>query len=136
MRWVWSTGEKTNAIKITTPGSYWARMIVDGCTATDTIEVKQDCYIDIPNAFTPNGDGINDYFLPRPLLAKGLATFKLSIYNRWGQLIFETEQIEGRGWDGKLNGVEQPEGVFVYKLDATFKDGQIENRQGNITLIR
>ncbi len=136
MRWVWSTGEKTNAIKITIPGSYWARMIVDGCTATDTIEVKQDCYIDIPNAFTPNEDGINDYFLPRPLLAKGLATFKLSIYNRWGQLIFETEQIEGRGWDGKLNGVEQPEGVFVYKLDATFKDGQIENRQGNITLIR
>ncbi|MBL7690652.1 MAG: PKD domain-containing protein [Flavipsychrobacter sp.] len=136
LRWLWSTGEKTNSIKVTTPGSYWAKVIVDGCTATDTIEVKQDCYLDVPNAFTPNGDGINDYFLPRPLLARGLATFKLNIYNRWGQLIFETEKIEGRGWDGRLNGVDQPEGVYVYTIDATFIDGQIEKRQGNITLIR
>ncbi len=136
LRWLWSTGEKTNAIKVTTPGSYWAKVIVDGCTATDTIEVKQDCYLDVPNAFTPNADGINDYFLPRPLLAKGLATFKLNIYNRWGQLIFETEKIEGRGWDGRLNGIDQPEGVYVYTIDATFVDGQIEKRQGNITLIR
>jgi len=136
MRWLWSTGERTSSIKVTAPGSYWAQLIVDGCTATDTVIVKQDCYIDIPNAFTPNGDGVNDYFLPRPLLAKGLATFKMMIYNRWGQVIFETENIAGRGWDGKVNDVDQPEGVFIYTLEATFIDGQIEKRQGNITLMR
>jgi gliding motility-associated-like protein len=98
--------------------------------------VKQDCYIDVPNAFTPNGDGVNDYFLPRPSLAKGLTSFTMSVYNRWGQLIFETDKIEGRGWDGRFNGAAQPEGVYVFMIDAKFKDGQIEKRQGNVTLLR
>jgi gliding motility-associated-like protein len=136
MRWLWSTGEKTSSINITSPGSYWATLIVDGCTATDTINVKEDCFIDVPNAFSPNGDGINDYFLPRPLLARGLATFKMTVYNRWGQTVFETDQTEGRGWDGKINGLEQPEGVYVFVVDATFIDGQKEKHQGNVTLLR
>ena len=92
--------------------------------------------MDIPNAFSPNGDGINDYFLPRPLLARGLVSFTMTIYNRWGQVIFESGNTEGRGWDGKLNGLEQPEGVYVYLIEATFKDGQMEKHQGNVTLLR
>ncbi len=135
-RWLWSDGNRTNSMKVVSPGTYWVRITVDGCTATDSVVVAEDCYMDVPNAFTPNGDGINDYFLPRPLLAKGLTSFSLSIFNRWGQTVFETNNTEGRCWDGKFNGTAQPEGVYVYLIEATFKDGQTEKHQGNITLMR
>jgi len=135
-RWLWSDGGRTNSMKVVSPGVYWVRITVDGCTATDSVIVTEDCYMDVPNAFTPNGDGINDYFLPRPLLAKGLTSFTLTIFNRWGQTVFETNNTEGRGWDGRFNGINQPEGVYVYLIEATFKDGQIEKHQGNVTLMR
>ncbi len=109
---------------------------IDGCTSTDSVTVLKDCYMNIPNVFTPNGDGMNDYFFPRQFLTSGLSTFTMQIFNRWGELIFSTDNIEGRGWDGKYNDVSQPEGVFVYKIDATFKDGQKEHHVGNVTLLR
>jgi gliding motility-associated-like protein len=92
--------------------------------------------MDIPNAFTPNGDGLNDYFFPRQQLSSGLVTFSMQIYNRWGQEIFATTNIDGRGWDGKFNGVDQPEGVFIYIIEGTFRDGQKESHKGNVTLVR
>lgn len=136
VNWLWNTGERTSSIKVGAPGTYWVRMTVDGCSATDSIIVQDDCYMNVPNAFTPNGDGVNEYFMPRPMAAHGLATFSMTIYNRWGQTIFETEQIEGRGWDGRFNGVAQPEGVYIYLIEATFQDGQQVKKQGNVTLIR
>ena len=60
----------------------------------------------------------------------------MNIYNRWGQLIFTTSNIDGRGWDGNFNDIAQPEGVYVYIIDATFIDGQTTHHQGNITLLR
>jgi gliding motility-associated-like protein len=135
-RWRWSTGEVGPKLGVVAPGIYGVTVTVDGCSGSDTVIVRQDCYMALPNVFSPNGDGVNDYFFPRPLLAKGLATFKMDIYNRWGQLIFTTNKTEGSGWDGKFNDVVQPEGVYVYVIDATFVDGQKERHQGNVTLIR
>ena len=134
--YLWNTGERTKAITIVAPGQYFATVTIDNCHASDSILVGNDCYMNIPNAFTPNGDGLNDYFYPRQLLAKGLTNFKMNIYNRWGQLIFETTSLDGVGWDGKLNNVDQPSGVYVYVIDAAFKDGQKEHHQGNVTLLR
>ena len=134
--WRWSNGETTPTIKVVQPGTYYATVKINGCEATDTVEVMNDCYLDIPNAFTPNGDGMNDYFFPRSLLARGLTSFKMDIYNRWGQLIFTTTNTEGRGWDGRFNDQPQPEGVYIFMIDATFKDGQKLHHQGNITLLR
>ncbi len=136
MRWLWNTGARTPSIQIGNPGTYWVQLTVDGCIATDSVIVNENCFMDVPNAFSPNGDGVNEYFMPRPLAAAGLATFKMTIFNRWGQTIFETQQIEGRGWDGSFNGTPQPEGVYVYLIEATFTDGQIDKRQGNVTLLR
>ncbi len=135
-KWMWSTGDTTAAIIVSQPGTYSSVVTVDGCASSDTVVVLKDCYMDIPNVFTPNGDGTNDYFYPRQLLTKGLTTFKMDIYNRWGQLLYETTSTDGRGWDGALNGVQQPEGVYIYLIEATFKDGQIEHHQGNVTLLR
>ena len=135
-KWKWSTGQTTPSIVVTTPGTYYVTVTINGCEASDTLVVKNDCYLDIPNVFTPNGDGLNDYFFPRNYLSKGLSTFSMNIYNRWGQLIFETNSTDGAGWDGKFNETEQPEGVYIYVIDATFIDGQKEHRQGNVTLLR
>jgi gliding motility-associated-like protein len=107
-----------------------------GCSTTDSVEVFKDCYIDIPNAFSPNGDGLNDYFIPRQYLSSGLVSFKMQVFNRWGQLIFETTSIDGRGWDGAFNGVAQPAGVYVYLIEASFINGRSERYQGNVTLFR
>jgi len=134
--WIWSTGETTAAILVSAPGYYSTTVTIGGCSASDTVWVANDCYMDIPNVFTPNGDGLNDYFYPRQFLTRGLTTFKMDIYNRWGQLLFESTSLDGRGWDGRFNNQDQPEGVYVYIIDASFKDGQKEHHQGNVTLMK
>ena len=134
--WLWNTGQTTSSIVIVAPGIYYATVNVNNCYASDTIVVASNCYMDIPNAFTPNNDGLNDYFFPRNLLTKGLATFSMNIYDRWGILIFASTSIDGKGWDGKFNNIDQPNGVYVYVIDATFIDGQKEHHQGNVTLLR
>lgn len=136
VKWLWSNGGTTPDMMVTEPGVYYLTVTMDGCTASDSITVQSGCYLDIPNAFSPNGDGINDYFFPRTLLSKGLATFSMEIYNRWGQLVFATTNTEGRGWDGRFNDVMQPEGVYVFVIDATFIDGEKEHHQGNVTLLK
>ncbi len=135
-QWLWSTGQTGPSIVVDAPGYYYATVNINNCYASDTVWVQNGCYLDIPNVFSPNGDGVNDYFFPRQFLARGLTTFSMNIYNRWGQLIFTTTSLDGRGWDGKFNNESQPEGVFIYVIDATFKDGQKEHHQGNVTLIR
>ncbi len=134
--WIWNDGSTHSYITITAPGTYYVKVSNNGCYATDTLIVYNDCYMNLPNVFSPNGDGINDYFFPRQYLTKGLITFNMQIFNRWGQLVYSTTGVDGRGWDGKFNDAPQPEGVFVYKIDATFKDGQIEHHTGNVTLLR
>ncbi len=132
----WSNGSKLSAITVVEPGVYTATVRLGGCTASSTVTVKNDCYMNIPNVFTPNADGSNDYFYPHQYLSSGLITFHMSIFNRWGQMVFESKSLNGRGWDGKMNDVPQPEGVYVYLIDGTFKDGQKEKHTGNVTLLR
>ena len=86
--------------------------------------------------FSPNNDGINDYFFPRQLLSANLSDFRMRIYNRWGQLIFETNKLDGRGWDGKFNEKPQPQGVYVYLIEAVTGNRYPEQYQGNVTLLR
>jgi gliding motility-associated-like protein len=132
----WSTGETSNGITVTQPGHYWVKASNGECSTTDSIWIQRDCYINVPNAFTPDGDGLNDYFLPRELLSSGVKTFKMDLYNRWGENIFTTTSIEGRGWDGKYNGVSQPMGVYVYVIDVEFNNNIKKTFKGNVTLIR
>ncbi len=109
-----------------------------GCVNTDTVMVRVEnrfCgepYIFIPNAFSPNGDGNNDVLYVRGEYIKEL---QLSIFNRWGELVFESHHPD-MGWDGTFRGEPLDPAVFVYYLKVTCHSGEVFEKQGNITLIR
>ncbi|ULQ53804.1 CCXG family PEP-CTERM protein [Flavihumibacter fluvii] len=112
-----------------------------GCLAMDEIEVRLNCSSDnvyIPNAFTPNNDGINEYFYP---MGKGVRSIKFfRIFNRFGQLVFERKDIaindRSAGWDGRYKGQNLPSGEFVYSLQVVCDSGQFIDLKGNVTLLR
>ncbi|MGA2823422.1 MAG: SBBP repeat-containing protein [Bacteroidales bacterium] len=106
----------------------------NGCSATDTVKILLDEYIIIfPNAFTPNGDGLNDVFRPK---ADNICRFTMSVYNRIGQLLFETDNIE-TGWNGMFRGELCPAGVYVYTATYEFAgSGERKTISGNFTLLR
>jgi gliding motility-associated-like protein len=107
-----------------------------GCfdTATATIKVLKTCYIAVPNAFTPNGDGFNDYLYP--LNAYKAGNLEFNVYNRFGQLVFHTTDWT-RKWDGKINGNLQSTGTYVWTLRYTNLDtGKKVFLKGTSILIR
>ncbi len=121
----------------TPPTSTWYYVTVidpSGCPTYDSVYVDVDptSNIYIPNIFSPNEDGNNDIYLVR---GQGIELFNMMIFNRWGQKIFESDDIDN-GWDGTKNGKHLGQGVFVYKIHATMYDGGSINQTGNITLIR
>ena len=136
LTYTWNTGASGSGITALVPGTYSATVSQFGCATTDTVEVLNDCYINIPNIFTPNGDGANDYFFPRQFLSSSVVAFKMDIYNRWGELIYSTTRTDGRGWDGAFNNKPQPDGVYIYSIDAVFENGKKEHHHGNVTLLR
>lgn len=115
---------------------YLSATDANGCAATDSLrlDVTNIFEVLLPNAFSPNKDGVNDGFgIVRSRGLKELLEFR--VYNRWGQLIFETNDFTAR-WDGNFKGVPQELGVYVFYIKAlTFLDNEYV-QQGNITLIR
>ena len=105
-----------------------------GCVDSAKIEViVLTDSIMIPSAFTPNNDGLNDVF--RPLGMKYQSLVEFSVYNRWGQRVFTTNNKEV-GWDGTFNGVKQDMDVYNYLLIVALDDGTNRIYKGNVTLIR
>jgi gliding motility-associated-like protein len=86
----------------------------------------------VPNAFTPNDDGKNDVFL---IYGPNFKSMKMRIYNQWGQIVFESAEAR-QGWDGRMNGVKQPSGVYAYYLEVVLFDGRKQVYKGSVTLIR
>jgi gliding motility-associated-like protein len=103
------------------------------CTSQDTFHIKVEFpeVITIPNAFTPNSDGLNDSWYP---IIVGSDNYETVIYDRWG--IHITTLKPNDKWDGKFNGKPCAEGVYFYNLTGTFKKGKKFKRTGSITLIR
>ena len=87
----------------------------------------------VPSGFSPNGDGKNDYL---HVLNVGVATLQeFRVYNRWGEMVYQTSDINDRGWDGTLNGKPQPVGTYVYYVEATC-EGKSISLKGNVILLR
>ncbi|GAA0527526.1 T9SS type B sorting domain-containing protein [Chitinophaga japonensis] len=103
-------------------------------TATRVIKVVPSCYIDVPTAFSPNGDGVNDYLYP--LNGYKAVDLRFSVYNRLGQLVFETNDWQ-RKWDGTVGGRPQGVGTYVWMLTYTHREtGQHVFKKGVATLVR
>ncbi len=118
---------------------YPVRLIVGNAipcydTGYQQLKVLYNCYIAVPSAFTPNGDGINDYLYP--LNAYKATNLEFRVFNRWGQQVFETRDWTKK-WDGTVNGIKQGNGVYVWFLTYTDSGtGQTYSSKGTTTLIR
>lgn len=141
--WEWDFGDASGSTQenpqhvFAEPGTYEVCQYVTtdhGCEdkICDSIIIYLQSLLNVPDAFTPNGDGINDEFY---VLNFGLRDFLLRIYNRWGQLIFETHD-PARGWDGTFRGVDQEMDVYVYVVTGQGLDGIPYYKKGNVTLMR
>lgn len=103
-----------------------------GCRRIDSVEVKVSPTLYIPNTFTPNEDLVNDVFKP---VFSGYIEIELLIFDRWGELIFRTNELYG-GWDGKKNNEKCPMDVYVYKLIAKDYKNHTFEKVGHVTLVR
>jgi gliding motility-associated-like protein len=109
-------------------------LTAEGCKATDSVTIKAfkgpDIYMS--TAFTPNHDGKNDKFTPFPVGIKEITYF--TVYNRWGQVVFETHRLH-EGWDGRVAGLDQDTGVYVWIVRGVTNDGKVIFKKGTVTLI-
>jgi gliding motility-associated-like protein len=88
--------------------------------------------VGIPNAFSPNGDGQNDLFM---VYGGPFIQMNMKIYNHWGDLIFQSDK-QSEGWDGRVKGIEQPAGVYIYSIYCVSEDGEEHKLSGDVTLLR
>lgn len=123
----------------TQPGIYNAVLYTSKGQCVDStsrlIEVEIPSKLEVPNVFTPNGDGNNDVFFVR---MANLTAMKISIFDRWGNLVYEIENTTGNvEWDGKNQyGKESAEGTYFYIMTASGKDGKSYDTKGTISLFR
>lgn len=108
-----------------------------GCETEASVQVNfVEPTIAIPNAFSPDGDGTNDFFYP--VSSGSVILIDMKIYNRWGQLVFDNDDLD-QGWDGNYNGNPAPSDVYIYKLmykKVDLPDAAIIEQKGDLTLLR
>ena len=107
-----------------------------GCATSDThrlVVEDRSAVMMVPTAFSPNGDGLNDTFIPK---WKNITAFEMQIYNTWGELLFSTAEMESNGWTGYLQGRLVPRGSYVYKITFTTLKGEKKQKSGVFTLVK
>lgn len=136
--YLWSTGSTEPRIRVAQQGLYKVTLFNICDTITDSVYVTfrdYDCNFFFPTAFTPNGDGQNDMFLP---YMEDVIEFNMKIFTRWGELIFESND-KTKGWDGSYKGEPLQDGVYVWKIFLKIDEsGEVYNHStgGNVTLLR
>lgn len=140
-RYDWSTGATTQVIMASAYGWYYVnvRNAYD-CSVRDSAQVIEYCpaTIFIPNTFTPNGDGLNDTFLP---VGKSIASIHLWVFDRWGELLYETDDL-AMGWDGTYRGEVVKNDMYVWRMTYKFytdEEGTIgmeQQQMGQVQVLR
>jgi gliding motility-associated-like protein len=144
--WDFGDGATSNSINPThsysmPPGFYPVTLVAFnefGCsdTATLSIQLVEEPLIYVPNTFTPNYDGTNDVFLPIIDSGIDIYTYRLLIFNRWGEVIFESLNKEV-GWDGSYGGEIMQDGVYIWKITFNSPDNEEEYEFiGHVVLLR
>jgi gliding motility-associated-like protein len=116
----WNTGDLTDSISISEAGIYWLEIIsANGCQSIDSVEIdfgKCSCDLYLPNAFSPNNDGLNDTFSPK--FECDIVDYSMLIFNRWGELIYSsTNSLDS--WNGKYNNKRVAVDIYSYRLTYT-----------------
>jgi gliding motility-associated-like protein len=132
----WQDGSTEPTYLVSDSGWYQVQVSNDCGVGIDSIFIgERECFLHIPNAFTPNGDGQNDVF--RPLGIDGVEIQEFRVYNRWGQEIYVGDDLEDDGWNGAFQGVEQAQDIYVYMIiyirDRELKPTAIK---GIVSLLR
>jgi gliding motility-associated-like protein len=134
----WSTGSVTKSITITQAGQYWLEVRDNNdCVGKEFITVvPKQCMkgLFVPSAFTPNNDGKND--LIKPIAYGNLVSYKFSIFNRWGQVVFQSSDAGQQGWNGIFKGIPQPSDTFIWTCSYQFQGEQPQLVNGSFVLIR
>ncbi len=139
--WYWTFGDGNSSQNQNTSHQWTSTGYFDVCLeVTDIYGCKDSICKEIivnmppqlPNAFSPNGDGLNDVLY---VLGGPFKQLEFKIYNNWGLLIFESNE-QKKGWDGTKDGIEQPLGVYVYTIKAVTLDDSQYELKGDVTLLR
>ncbi|HSC38902.1 MAG TPA: gliding motility-associated C-terminal domain-containing protein, partial [Chitinophagaceae bacterium] len=130
----WQDGSLQPSLAVSAPGVYVVTVTNSCGVATDKITVETGpCAVRFPNAFTPDGNGTNDIF--KALNAFNVKEFRMQVFNRWGQKLFETNN-PAEGWTGKTPDRAREPGVYVWTASYTDNSGRRVNRKGTVLLIR
>ncbi len=132
---LWNTGQTSTQILVNQPSKYTLTVTNGTCKYKDSLALGYTmCNFWIPNSFSPDNDGLNETFRPSGFPPEN---YEMLIFDRWGKLIYSTEEFE-KGWDGKIEGVLAPVGIYVYKIfgNAVSTKAKIVLKQGNLNLIR
>ncbi len=136
-QYVWNDHSTGSSLNISGPGTYWLEVTDDnGCVGTDSIQVIQkQCSIGVyvPNAFTPDHNGINEIF--RPIVMGNVISMDFQVFNRWGQKVFETH-VPGQGWDGNLGGEPSVADTYVWICNYSLQGQPPAHQKGTVVLIR
>lgn len=131
--YLWQDGSTSQFYTVTEPGTYIVDAINPGCHVRDTLQVYPCAIIWVPNAFTPDGDNLNDLFLPK--VTTELLDYQIYIFSRKGELVYQSKDIY-KGWDGKFkDGMCEP-GVFTWMIYYKSRDAGPQLLKGTVTLIR
>lgn len=127
----WSNGETSNVIVVETAAEYSVLVTdINGCTDEGNIVIEPCGSWEMPNVFTPDGDGLNDTFGP-VILGNNAAIIDFKIYNRWGSLVHD----EKTPWNGEIDGNPHPTDVLIYVIRIETNEG-VEEMKGDVSLIR
>ncbi|HVU58129.1 MAG TPA: gliding motility-associated C-terminal domain-containing protein [Puia sp.] len=133
----WSDGSTSSSLAVHAPGMYYLQVMDKyGCIGKDSVFLTgKQCLVGffMPNAFSPNNDGKND--LLRPLVYGNVVKYKFAVYDRWGQLVFESAELL-KGWDGTIRGVPQPTGAYAWYCMYQLQGEEIQIQRGAALLIR
>lgn len=132
--YVWNDNSTGSAMAIDKPGLFWVQVTdSNNCSGRDSIYIQPCEKFYIPNAFTPNNDGHNDIL--KPTVFGNVIGYHFSVYNRWGQLVFQTSDLN-KGWDGRLDGIPQPTGTYVWNCRFQQVGKKQEDKEGAVLLVR
>ena len=130
----WNTGATGQTLSVSDSGLYVVTVFYGQCSAMDTVLVQESTcdLLNIPNAFTPDGDGNNDAW--KPILGTDYSVRLVRVFSRWGEEVY-TSADTNFGWDGTHNGENSPSDVYAFLLELNYK-GTVVTRKGDIVLLR